>query len=138
MEKREIRFRGKSIETGEWVYGFVIQTTNTATIIPFNAPQGAADNYTKIRIDHIHPVIPESVGQYTGLKSKKGIEIYEGDIFEYELPGEVPEDETTIYTEAVVFTNGSFELDGPPLGAFNDMGKVIGNLYENPELTKPI
>lgn len=79
------------------------------------------------------------VMQYTGLKDKNGKEIYEGDIFRYELLNESEkelEPNSTIYTEEVHFIDGSFELDNCPLGAFYDKGEVIGNIYENPELIK--
>lgn len=75
--------------------------------------------------------------QYTGLKDKNGKEIYEGDVFRYELLNDNEkefEQDSTIYTEAVHFVDGCFELDNCPLGAFYYMGEVIGNIYENPEL----
>lgn len=82
---REIKFRGKRKDNGEWVYGYL--TCNIPLI--FNDKLGS---YT---------VYESTVGQYTGLKDKNGKEIYEGDKislhqflfdgseYENELTGEV-------------------------------------------------
>ena len=72
---REIKFRGKSIESGEWVYGDLRTTGDEITI-----------NYLIIASEsglHINmsiPVDPDTVGQFIGLHGKSGEDIYEGDI----------------------------------------------------------
>ncbi len=77
------------------------------------------------------------VMQYTGLKDKNGIEIYEGDIIKYShnYTGEIMRE--------VVFKYGSYGIEGTTKGTHIIFGnileserEVIGNIYKNPELLK--
>ena len=80
MANREIKFRGKSVETGEWVYGGYIPANGDD---PLN-PACIYDN----DIGYMIQVDPKTVGQYTGYKdgsySKEPVEVYEDDRLEWQ------------------------------------------------------
>jgi len=123
---REIRFRGKRKDNGEWIYGHLVKFKNAYYILPETATH--LDPYFFIEVD------PKTVGQYADLKDKNNKEIYEGDIVKAE--GLI-----SIRIRPVIFQDGMFCIPGEcallPLSEYVGEGnelEVIGNIYENPEL----
>lgn len=120
---REIKFRGKRVDNGEWVYGDLIHRYSNWIYI---APIPSTIEITPIEID------PETVGQYTGLKDKNEKEIYEGDIISY-FGGGIG---LVYYDEG----KAAFYIEWFKQGKYTDMeciikyAEVIGNRWENPEL----
>ena len=106
---RQIKFRGLSVDQKQWAYGFVVIVQNRAWIL---------QDIGGIAIE----VNPKSVGQFTGLSSKGGVDIFEGDV---------------VYLAGY----GDCCVDWPFLDLFEasfegDIGEIEGNIHQHPELLK--
>lgn len=118
---REIKFRAKRIDTGEWLYGDLIHSKDKTR-------SGILD--TEAELYDECEVNPETVGQYTGLKDIEGKEIWEGDIVRYD-----GSDKTII--GKVVWCTCFFEIDaknGAESYSLTPFCRVIGNIHDNPAL----
>lgn len=133
---REIKFRGKRIDNGEWVYGGIATTAiNHNTVI-------VCENRNTYYGIVPYIVDPATVGQYTGLKDHNGVEIWEGDISQFEFEGikykTCPvkyEVELSCFHTDLRFGNTipedlflQFDQE------LKDTYEVIGNIHDNPEL----
>ena len=134
---RQIIFRGKRLDNGEWVYGD-LEYNSAKNIVRIHT----YDNNGEYLMQHL--VQPDAVGQFTGLTDKNGKEIYEGDILHT-----IGKNETTKgkdYYRSVSFKRGSFCMNVADYNVTNPLHnhtiggslnwEVVGNIYDNPDLLK--
>ena len=126
---REIIFRGKRDDTGEWVEGFYCGGNERKTLRPcifvYRPDRQSYD---------CQDIIPETVGQYTGLKDIHGVKIFEGDIVNYNGSCHKVVFESrngTGYFGIVVGENETWGF-GNSTPAY--MMTVVGNIHDNPDL----
>lgn len=116
---REIKFRGKCIANSEWLYGYL------------HLPIGGENLMIQVTNTDSFGVIPNTVGQFTGLHDKYGKEIYEGDIvrFDNHLQG----------LSKVLYDRGQYTVESKNYStaltyriAIHTI--IVGNIHDNPEL----
>lgn len=138
--KREILFRGKDYDSGEWVYGTPVSAVGGEYSYIVNT--SVSLNPLIIGTACIR-IIHDTRGEFTGLTDKNGTRIFEGDIVKVKLPGS---DKINIgvitygkYDGYVSKEHIGFHLEGlkhtgiKGIGFYRDI-EVIGNVYDNPDL----
>ncbi len=142
---REILFRGKRTDGRGWVEGYLIRIENYCCILELDC-QDYGSIYLDWEIGWIDgqaiPVIPETVGQYTGLKDKNGKNIFEGDIVKtkfgrlcvvvwFSSPSFTGFDLSAVQTaDNVVGTYAPTPYDMWS----SECLEIIGNIHDDPEL----
>ncbi len=132
---RTIKFRGKDLATGKWVYGDLLHPITSCRIV----------NYTEVeeegakRADyHYYDVDPDTIGQFTGLYDRNGKEIYEGDIIIQQ--GYSGKRRMLVQFEQGAFITGkhggSSTITRPML--IQKRCEIIGNVTDDPELLEKV
>lgn len=117
---REIKFKGKRLDNGKWVYGSLIIEKSECLADVYKIHVSTPFEVEKC---HVYEVNQSTVGQFTGLYAKGRVEIYTGDILKYGN-----------HVGTVVWIDGSFRLDvglvNPMLcNLMTEMATIVGNIY---------
>lgn len=120
---REILFRGKRIDNGEWVNGFYVCVLDTHYIMT-----GKFDSLTNGIINsEAYKVDPGTVGQFTGLEDKLGTKIFEGDVID-----DLGIEYIVVFDSDYAQFRGKFDGWNAEISHIASRCEVIGNIYDNP------
>lgn len=129
---REILFRGKRVDNGEWIEGFYAHSGEKKYIL--------IDNDIAVGYLAMKEVNPDTIEQYTGLTDKNSKKIFEGDIVKCISRFDAKD-------MVVIFETAEFHLvdcqrykNYTECCGYKQFGmmetEVIGNIYDNPELLR--
>lgn len=143
--KREILFRGKSLDGKQWTYGSLIRRESNSPVVETS---GSYVCYYISEFDFNGKTVEvdsDTIGQYIGIKDKEGNKIFEGDVVQYDdrpydayaslIIGYVMrwrdrwivyENKETFPTKLPVFSDDFFEKKAI----------ILGNIFDNPELVE--
>ena len=125
---REIKFRAKTIDTGEWLYGCLqVPRKEGGGYYMWDA------NMRQRKVD------PETIGEFTSLKDRNGNDIYEGDIISFDYGNGEPVSEDLIEVRFVrgVFAflwNGDLDDECSVSSPTHEWAIVKGNIHDNPDM----
>ena len=125
---REILFRGKRADNDQWVNGFYAHELQGGHFI--SADEGAW--YDGPMLSYVE-VIPETVGQYTGLDDKNGVKIFEGDILRGSMVNLIVAYEGAGFVAYWMDHDYGYGTEKMWCNLVEG-GEVIGNIHDNPEL----
>ena len=132
---REILFRGKRTDNGEWVYGYYVCLNRDLHRIY----TGYAETDCSAYYPEFYEVIPETVGQYIGVTDKNGKKIFEGDIVKFgESIGIIYYDEGCFCVKPNKpywsrISNPAIDI---VMNEYPNEIEVVGNIHDKPELLK--
>lgn len=122
---REILFRGKRVDNGEWVKGFYVCIPDTHYIMT-----GKFDSLTNGIINsEAYKVDPDTVGRFTGLEDKLGTKIFEGDVID-----DLGVEYIVVFDSDYAQFRGKFDGWNAEISHIASRCEVIGNIHDNPEL----
>lgn len=131
---REILFRGKRIDNGEWVEGSLFNAKEDMFIIPhgnkyrYDELEGLAFDVYGCKVN------PSTVGQYTGLVDKNGVKIFEGDLIRSTETGETAIVQWFSEHSAFMIWCKTSNQVGFLYECEKSIIEIIGNIHDNPEL----
>lgn len=142
---REILFRGKRTDNGEWIYGYPLIDTAECSLkakgecaCPHDGSWAEIAYWSDERHEYVfQEVVPETVSQYTGLTDKNGQKIFEGDIIcvtnamgKNNYPVVCQKGAFWLYDELLIDNEGLDFL----ASYIPSYIEVVGNIHDNPEL----